>query len=126
MTTIKAGTRIEVSHVNLDGSIGWEPATKGRRTADMGELPDGYMPVTFDRLYNGKPARLLVHASNIRIASPAAEMTGYESMTTEQILAEIEQLQAVQKGHPPAHKAWQTASELLAPLFQEMAKRQAA
>jgi hypothetical protein len=53
-------------------------------------------------------------------------MTGYENMTTEGILSQIEKLQAVQKGHPMSHKAWQTASELLAPLFQEMARRQAA
>jgi hypothetical protein len=54
------------------------------------------------------------------------DMTGYENMTTEGILSQIEKLQAVQKGHPMSHKAWQTASELLAPLFQEMARRQAA
>jgi hypothetical protein len=67
-TNIKAGTRIEVSRINMDGSISWDGATKGRKTAEMGELPDGYIPVTFDRHYNGKPARLLVHVSNIRVA----------------------------------------------------------
>lgn len=68
MTHIKAGTRIEVSRINLDGSISWDGATKGRRTKEMGDLPEGYIPVTFDRHYNGKPARMLIHVSQVRVA----------------------------------------------------------
>lgn len=52
-------------------------------------------------------------------------MNDYKHLPTEEILHQIERLQAIQKGHPPTHKAWQTASEMLAPLFEEMAKRQA-
>ena len=44
--------------------------------------------------------------------------------TTAEILREIEQLQEIQKTHAPSTPAWQTASELLAPLFAEMAKRE--
>lgn len=45
-------------------------------------------------------------------------------MTTAELLKQIEELQAIQKTHHWQSPAWQTASELLAPLFDEMAKRQ--
>lgn len=45
-------------------------------------------------------------------------------MTTELIVAEIERLQAVQRRNPPSSAAWQEASDALAPLFAEMARRQ--
>lgn len=40
--------------------------------------------------------------------------------TTEQ---QIETLQEIQTAHPPTSKTWQLASELLQPLFAEMASR---
>ena len=36
-------------------------------------------------------------------------------------LAQIEKLQAIQKTHPTNSSAWMQASEMLAPLFAEMA-----
>lgn len=47
-------------------------------------------------------------------------------MTTEQMVDEIERLQGVQRRNPPSSAAWQGASEALAPLFAEMARRQRA
>ena len=44
--------------------------------------------------------------------------------TDAELLHEIEQLQAIQKSCSPATPKWRTASELLAPLFEEMAARQ--
>ena len=49
-----------------------------------------------------------------------------EKEATDDLLARIEVLQNIQATHPPTAKAWQTASELLAPLFREMARRTAA
>jgi hypothetical protein len=37
------------------------------------------------------------------------------------VLSQIEQLQAIQKTHPPISSAWMQASEMLEPLFAEMA-----
>jgi hypothetical protein len=47
-------------------------------------------------------------------------------MTTENILRQIEQLQAIQKTHRTTDSAWEVAGELLAPLFEEMARREPA
>jgi len=44
--------------------------------------------------------------------------------STEDLTAQIAELQAIQKTHRPTTPAWQTASELLEPLFEEMARRQ--
>ena len=44
-------------------------------------------------------------------------------METNEIMNQIEALQAIQKTHPPTSSAWMQASELLAPLFAEMASR---
>jgi len=42
---------------------------------------------------------------------------------TMEILREIEGLQEIQKTHRVSDPAWQTAHELLEPLFNEMARR---
>ena len=39
----------------------------------------------------------------------------------DQVLSQITELQSIQKTHPPTSSAWMVASELLAPLFKEMA-----
>lgn len=44
-------------------------------------------------------------------------------MTDTELMSKIKQLQAVQKTHKPTTSAWKVASELLAPLFKEAAKR---
>lgn len=43
--------------------------------------------------------------------------------TTAEILARIDQIQTVQRSNPPTSAAWQRASDELAPLFEEMARR---
>lgn len=49
-----------------------------------------------------------------------------DQMPTSEIEAQIAELQAIQKTHHHSQPAWQTASEMLAPLFAEMARRQEA
>lgn len=46
------------------------------------------------------------------------------TLSTPDLLARIGELQEIQKTHSPKTPAWQTASELLAPCFAEMAKRE--
>jgi hypothetical protein len=46
-------------------------------------------------------------------------------MTTKELMREIELLQNIQKQHPQQSMAWRFASRKLAPLFAEMARRQA-
>lgn len=46
-------------------------------------------------------------------------------MNTAELVQRIEELQALQKTVSPASVAWQDCSNLLAPLFKEMAYRQA-
>lgn len=45
-------------------------------------------------------------------------------MTAPEVLAKIAKLQDIQKCHRPDSPAWRTASDMLAPLFAEMAARQ--
>ena len=45
-------------------------------------------------------------------------MNSYRIIT----LSKIEELQSIQKTHPPTSSAWMQASEMLVPLFAEMAK----
>ena len=45
-------------------------------------------------------------------------------MTTQQLIDAIEALQEIQKRNPPHSAEWKAASEALAPLFAEMARRQ--
>jgi hypothetical protein len=47
-----------------------------------------------------------------------------KNMATESILAEIQKLQDIQKTHRTTSPAWNQAGALLAPLFEEMARRQ--
>ena len=54
------------------------------------------------------------------------EMASIENQTTEEIREQIEALQAIQKSCHWTAPKWGVASELLAPLFTEMAKRQQA
>ena len=51
--------------------------------------------------------------------------TCYSRRKTDDLLQEIENLQYIQKTHPSRSKAWRDASAQLAPLFEEMARRQA-
>lgn len=48
-----------------------------------------------------------------------------KTLPTPSLLARIRELQGIQKTHSPKAPAWQTASELLAPCFAEMARREA-
>jgi hypothetical protein len=43
---------------------------------------------------------------------------------TSQILTEIAKQQAIQKTHPTTSAKWMAASNVLAPLFREMARRE--
>lgn len=54
---------------------------------------------------------------------PYAEI---ESASDSFLLKMIETLQGIQKTHRHTDSAWMQASELLAPLFAEMARRQSA
>ena len=49
-----------------------------------------------------------------------------EQITTEQLQSNIEALQAIQMRNSPKTAKWQKASEFLAPMFVEMARRQKA
>lgn len=51
-------------------------------------------------------------------------MVDVTTLTTDELLARIAELQQIQKTHPPTDAAWQTASELLKPCFEEMARRE--
>lgn len=46
-----------------------------------------------------------------------------KSMSTAEILAEIDRYQAIQKQRPPTSDIWQDCSSALADLFDEMAAR---
>lgn len=47
-----------------------------------------------------------------------------QAMTTPALLARINALQQIQKTHSSKSPAWKRASELLAPCFTEMARRE--
>jgi hypothetical protein len=64
---LRAGTRIEVSYIGMDGKRHWQSGAKiGRRTKDTcswAEMP-GWYPVTF-----ADGARLTLHESGFRVVS---------------------------------------------------------
>lgn len=51
-------------------------------------------------------------------------MVNVKELSTPQLLDRIGELQQIQKTHSTKTPAWQTASELLRPCFDEMAKRE--
>lgn len=52
------------------------------------------------------------------------QTSAVSELSTGKIVAEIHRHQTTQKRNPPTSQEWQDASEALAPLFDEMKRRQ--
>jgi hypothetical protein len=64
--------------------------------------------------------------SQDQIVTGVPDMVNVKELSTPELLSRIAELQQIQKTHSTRTPAWQTASELLAPCFAEMAIREPA